>query len=206
MAINTKTAKLYQELLDKTSYASLSQTLPLALRLARELGDAAFEKWVSLEKDGYGDVPVPTYRCVGRVLIDHDRHVIPVGNNAPKTIELCILPFGVAQLEQAASSSEPLILQIRDDEMEILRRVYTTGTVFRSVISPIEVTGVLSDIKSELSKWLDKIELAHSDLRACKTITSDFRDGPGAGLAHTWNTACAGWVRRRAIPKSPQQV
>jgi hypothetical protein len=43
-------------------------------------------------------------------------------------------------------------------------------------------------------------------LRTCKTITSDFRHGPGAHLAYTWNTACADWVRRRASPKSPQPV
>jgi len=173
MTTNVMIAKLYQELLDKTSYAPLSQTLPLALRLARELGETDFEEWVRLENDGYADVPVPAYRCAGRVLVDQGGHVIPEGYNAPKMIDRCILPFGMAQLEQAASSAEPLILQICDEELELLRQVSATRTVYRSAISPIEVTGVLSDIKSELSKWLDKMELAHPDLRSVPMAKDD---------------------------------
>jgi AbiTii-like protein len=146
----------------------LSQTLPLALRLARDLNIPDFEKWLRLEISGYFDnnpaltseVKVPEYRNVAGQHVDKYGRVVRVQSTL-QFLNSIPLRNGIAELEKMATGSELLTVQ-NSVSIEFIRENFNVE-VYAFQFSPLEITGVLGSIKLKLSDWLYDIQNPQSE-------------------------------------------
>jgi hypothetical protein len=167
--MNTSTYESLIELLGKISTAPLSQLLSLSLRLARELGDKAFEKWCRLEIDGYfadnlamtSDVVVPEYRTVVGQYSDIYGRPFLIRDPQLQFINAYRLRIGVKQLEKIANGSKSYDVQDFDILENIRENLKVDVHTF--TFSPVAVAGVLSSIHSKLSDWLYEIRRDQSN-------------------------------------------
>jgi hypothetical protein len=165
--MNTLIASLYEELLSKMTSAPLGQTLPLALRLARELGDKAFEKWVRLELAGYlrdnvamsEDVVVPEYRTVAGQHTDTNGRPLLIQDPKLYFVNEYRLRYGIEELEKMAGRTGTLAIQ-DPQTIQIIREGLKVD-VHAFKFSPIAVSGILSNIRHRLSDWLYEIRVKY---------------------------------------------
>jgi hypothetical protein len=139
----------------------LSETLPVASRLAKKLGDKAFERWATLEFKGYyqrdmteGD-SVPEYRDVPGRYVDAYKHMAPDDPDVP-SMNIYRMSNGVRELEQYAASKNEISLHNPD----ILRMIRTSlrFNAERFVSMPSAFLGVLDSIRANLLDRLHSIE------------------------------------------------
>jgi hypothetical protein len=154
---------MYNNLLAIVTSKPLSQVLPLALQMARALGNKEFEKWARLEINGYFDTNpslddstiVPKYRTVCGQHSDEYGRPLVIQDPTLQIINEDRLRYGVAELEkmekrdEALSIQNPYTAKLIYDHLKVKVITYS--------FSPIEVTGVLSGIRTELLDWLNKI-------------------------------------------------
>ncbi len=167
--MNRSVSILYQDLLRQANSAPLSHTLPTALRLARELKQTDFEKWLRLEIGGYfnsnsamsDDVKVPEYRNVaGQHLDRYERPlVIPAKLQFVNSIPL---RNGIDELEKLVSKTDMLIIQ-DSVSIEFFKENFS-AEVYAFRFSPLEITGILSSIKLKLDDWLFEIRSLYPEL------------------------------------------
>ena len=106
--MNKSSLTFYQDLLGQTNTAPLSQTMPIALRLARELKQTDFEKWLRLEIGGYfntnsaltDDIKVPEYRNVAGQHLDKYGRPIAVSSKL-QFVNSVPLRNGIDELENS---------------------------------------------------------------------------------------------------------
>lgn len=161
--MNRSLITLYQNLLGQTNTTPLSQTMPIALRLARELKQADFEKWLRLEIGGYfdtnpaltPDVQVPKYRnVVGEHL---DKYGRPIG--VPYKLQFVnVVPLrnGIDELEKLAAGTEMLTVK-NPVSIEFFRERFNVE-VFAFHFNPLEINGILGSIKLKLNDWLYDVQ------------------------------------------------
>lgn len=167
--MNKSTVTLYQDLLRQIDSTPLSQTLSAALRLARELKQTDFEKWLRLEVGGYintnpvmtADVKVPEYRkVIGQHLDRYGRPFI-----VPSELQfLNGIPLrnGVSELEKLESKTEMLTVQ---DPLSIeFFREELGVEVVAFHFSPLEISGILSSMKLKLHDWLYDLQSSYPGL------------------------------------------
>jgi len=167
--MNKSSLTLYQDLLGQINTAPLSQTMPIALRLARELRQSDFEKWLRLEIGGYfntnsamtDDVKVPEYRSVAGQHLDRYGRPFVVSSNI-QFVNSMPLQNGIDELEKLVNRTEMLIIQ-NPASIEFFRETLNVE-VFAFHFSPLEISGVLSSIKLKLNDWLYDIRNSYPEL------------------------------------------
>lgn len=157
-------SSIYNEIFNKSSSAPLSELLPIALRLARQLKNKQFENWIRLEMLGYfkenpaltKKTVVPEYRTVGGYHSDiYDRPLV-IKNPKLKFINEDRLSYGIVELEKMEKSDKPLV--IHDPVTINLIRENLNVEVHKFTFSPIMVAGVINGIRVQLQDWLYDIE------------------------------------------------
>jgi len=139
----------------------LSETLPIALRLAQKLGDKGFEKWVRFEFNGYNQAEmtdtdsVPEYRNVPGRYVDQYKHMAPYYADIPSLCKFR-LPIGVRELEQHAKSQNEI--SIHDPELIEMIREQLKFNAERFACSPAAILSVLDAIRSQLLDWMHRIQ------------------------------------------------
>jgi len=138
--------------------------LPIALRLAQQLENEEFEKWIRLELHGYfnsnpvitEDVVVPKYRTVAGQHSDDFGRPIVITNSELSFVNETRLRFSVAELEQMVSKSEqistrdPVMTEIIKENLNVVVTIFTFSTK--------QIPGILSSIKTRLSDYLIEIK------------------------------------------------
>ncbi len=154
-------ASLLDWLLLNVPSKDLSETLPVALRLAKKLGDTAFERWVTLEIKGYnqrdmteGD-SVPEYRNVPGRYVDAYKHMAPDDPDIP-SMNIYRMCSGVRELERYAAGDKEISIH----DPDILRMIRNTlrFKAERFISTPAAFLGVLETIRANLLDWLHTIE------------------------------------------------
>lgn len=183
--MNKSSLTLYQDLLGQTNTAPLSQTMPIALRLARELKQTDFEKWLRLEIGGYfntnsaltNDVKVPEYRNVAGQHLDKYGRPIAVSSKL-QFVNSVPLRNGIDELEKLASGTEMLTVQ-NPVSIEFFRETFNVE-VFAFHFSPLEISGVLGSIKLKLNDWLYDIRNLSPELSSTleKEIATPLENNP----------------------------
>lgn len=148
---------------ENVSAKPLSESLPKAVRLARMLGDAEFEKWARLELYGYTgengmtetDV-VPEYRTVPGLYYDIHRRPLIVQDPDVARINGHRFRFSARELEQYAQKKGTLYAI--DEGMLNLVREHLEFPAVRFGFNPTAVLGVLEAIRSRLHERLRNIE------------------------------------------------
>ncbi len=181
--MSSSTVSLYREVMEKADTAPLGQVLRLALRLARELGNEPFEKWVRLEIDGYfrdtmsKDDKVPEYRAVsGRYRDVFGRLGLTI-NPAWAFLNEYRLRQGVEVLEKLESGPDPVVIE-DDNVLEKIRELNPNVRDF--ILSTASLSEALAGVRSRLSDWLDEIRLSHPEFTVdAPTPKRDDKTGSG---------------------------
>ncbi len=206
--------RAYKELLEKLYSLPLSQTLPLALRLARDLKDASFERWIRLELDGYSnDNPafaektvVPEYRWVTGQHKNINGQPFLVD---PKLSFMNRYPLrnGVGELEELVKSNEMIAFQ--DVGMIKAIQEWLKVDVYSFEFSKISVVGILNTIKSKLADQIYEIEKANPDIsdEGDKILTKDNKSRSQVSIQMARGAAIAGnIVVANSIQKSFNKI
>ena len=133
--------------------ADLSVSLPRALRLARQVGDAEFARWCLFEIHGWHkgmreEEFVPEYRTItGRYVDDYGR-LLHISDPELLYANTDRVRHGVAELEAFAKKTETL--QIYDEQGFSLISRYFNFQPARFLVDPSSFVGVIGLIKSEL--------------------------------------------------------
>ena len=151
---------LIEDILEKTSTLNLSEVLPKAITLAKQIDDKVFEKWILLESIGYfeknpaitEDVVTPDYRMIPGQY--HDKQGRPLVLADPDFAYLNNYPIreGVAELEKISqhdgtiSFRNPTVIQTYKEELGLDVDTFT--------YSPMSVIPVLDEIRNQLITWL----------------------------------------------------
>jgi len=138
----------------------LSQVLPRALKLARLINDNELEHWIQMEINGYDkkggmtekDV-VPEYREISGKHMDQYNRMLKISNPDLAFVNTYRFRLGVRQLEELSNKNE--MQNIRDETFVDLIKEHLKVDVIRFCFNPVEVTGVLERIRSELLNKLD---------------------------------------------------
>lgn len=147
----------YREVVERLDQsARLRDVLPIALRLAKELDDQGFEKWVRLELHGYfnsnpvlaeEDV-VPTYRTVAIQHEDEFGRPLIITDPDLGFVNETRLRFDVVQLEEIVRDSKDVF--VPDAGLAQLVQQHLGVHVVRYRLRPGAVAGVLSGIRTRL--------------------------------------------------------
>jgi hypothetical protein len=140
---------------EKGTEKPLSQVLPRMLDLAQELHDDDLEHWVRLELYGYDPNGgmleheiVPEYRTVvGRYFDQFNREFQSIDQDL-SFLNAYRIRYGVGKLEELAGRRE--MQNIRDGNMNDIFKEYLGWEPVRFCFSPVEVAGVLSQIRNRL--------------------------------------------------------
>lgn len=150
----------YDQLIKTIEELPLSKSLPKALRIAQEIEDIEFEKWIRLELHGYWntnsalteEVVVPEYRTVAGYYTDDYGRQLVISDPKFGFVNETRLRFGVIEMEGMIGARGPLAFRAPQFS-EIIRE--TSGvevTTFN--FSPATVPAVLETIRTELSDRL----------------------------------------------------
>lgn len=166
---NSTITKIYHDLLGQANTEPLSQVMPKALWLARELNLPDFEKWLRLETGGYfhfnaaltEDDRVPDYRSI---VVQHTKFGTPyVFTPELNYVNNYWLRDGVGALENLATG-EGQMLSIQDPALNDFFRKKLELEVSDSRFSREAVRSVLISIRYELIEWLHRIKGSSHEL------------------------------------------
>ena len=166
--LDAKISSVYNELNTKIHTSPLSELLPLALKLAVELKDSNFEKWLHLEYEGYfntnpyltNDIEVPKYRIVVGNYFDTYGRLINIQNPKLTFINEYRLRNGIAELENLSKKGS--FIHIYDSNLMELINKNLHINAFRFSFSPSCIQDVLSSVRSRLINNLDKIKIKYN--------------------------------------------
>jgi hypothetical protein len=154
-------SSLLSWLLANAPMKDLSETLPVALRLAHKIGDKGFERWVRLEISGYnqhqmaeGD-SVPVYRNVPGRYVNQYNQVAPFYPDIP-ALNVYRLWNGVRELERYSKSDAAMTID--DPELMSMIREQLRFDAVRFVSNPAAILSVLDAIRIQLQERLHGIE------------------------------------------------
>ncbi|WP_417746321.1 hypothetical protein [Rosistilla oblonga] len=149
---------------DNVHSANLSESLPRALRFAKQIGDEELSRWIRLELYGYNEQggmkesdTVPEYRAVPGRWMDKYDAMLDV-SSYPDLAILNEYRFrsSIAELEELGSRTE--MQNISDVYMTNLFREHMGIEVFRFCFNPIGVRGTLDVIRNLLAEKLHTIQ------------------------------------------------
>jgi AbiTii len=106
-------------LLSHAPSKDLSETLPVALRLAHKIGDKDFERWVRFEINGYNQdqmiegESVPEYRNVPDRYVDRYKEMAPYYPDIP-ALNVCRMWNGVRELEHHSKTNGEMTIRDPD--------------------------------------------------------------------------------------------
>ena len=157
-------SEIHKWLNNNSNRLNLSETLPHALDLAHRINDSEFEHWVKMELYGYdehggmkeSDV-VPEYREITGRHMDAYNRMFTVADRNMDIINSTRLRFGVGKLEELSKADD--MLNIRNEETINMMRKLLGVEVYRFCFSPVEVVGVLNNIKLKLMEWIRKVKI-----------------------------------------------
>ncbi|MFL0196432.1 hypothetical protein ACJDU8_12825 [Clostridium sp. WILCCON 0269] len=165
--MNTRISSTYNKLSTKVHISPLSELLPLALKLALELKDLDFEKWIHLEYEGYfntnpyltSEIKVPKYRIVVGNYLDIYARLINVQNPKFNFINEYRLRHGVAELENLSKNEQFITISDPDLMDFVNKNLNINALCFR--FSPSCIQDVLSSIRARLIDNLSKIKIKY---------------------------------------------
>lgn len=161
---NANISEVHEWLYKNISHLDLSETLPYALDLAHRIKNIDFEHWLRMELYGYNedggmkesDV-VPKYReIIGRHMDAYNR-MFTIEDPELDIVNTTRLRFGVGKLEKLSKANN--MQNIRDEWAINMIREHFGIEVVRFCFSPVEVVGILNNIKLKLMEWLRNLEL-----------------------------------------------
>ncbi len=146
-------------LLDEIDCLPVTVALRKALRIAKHLADTEFADWCRRELGGYlhsnpammNDIIVPEYRTVVGQHADIFGRVLRLPSELAFIGETR-LRFGTAELETLAQSQDTVVIHDPTMCKLILENLDVEVSSFR--FSPVDVTGILSAIRTELQQKL----------------------------------------------------
>jgi AbiTii len=152
--------KQYDQLMKSIEELPLSQSLQKILRVAQELKEKEFEKWVRLELHGYWntnsalteEVVVPEYRTVAGYYADDYGRQLVISDPKAGFINETRLRFGVIEMEGMIGAKGPLAFRAPQFTEIIRDALQVEVTAFN--FSPKAVPSVLEAIRTELSDRL----------------------------------------------------
>jgi hypothetical protein len=154
----------YEELQKMVGEVPLGQLLRRVLKVAQQVQNVEFEKWVRLELNGYWntnaalteDTIVPSYRTIaGYWTDDFGRRFMPSEPELAFVNELR-LRFRVIELEGMVGAKGPLALRPTEFTDVIQEHLGVAVTTFN--FNPSVIPSVLTCIETELSKQLFSIK------------------------------------------------
>ena len=161
---NSTISEIHEWLHNNSNRLNLSETLPHALDLAHRINDSEFEHWVKMELYGYNEQGgmkesdvVPEYREITGRHMDAYNRMFTVNDPKMDIVNSIRLRFGVGKLEELSKADD--MLNIRDEGTINIMREHLGVEVFRFCFSPVEVVGVLNNIKLKLMEWIRKLKL-----------------------------------------------
>jgi hypothetical protein len=160
---NSSISEIHEWLYKNANRLELSETLPYALDLAHRIKLDDFEHWVKMELYGYdehGEMKetdvVPEYREITGRHMDAYNRMLTLDDTKLDFVNTTRLRFGVGKLEELSKAND--MLNIRDEGTVKLIREHFGIEVFRFCFSPVEVTGILNNIKLQLMEWLRNLK------------------------------------------------
>ena len=140
--------------------ADLRESLPRALRFAKQIRNPELERWIRIELYGYtkdggmtNDDVVPEYRAVTGRWMDQYNNMLDTSHNPDLSfVNEYRFRFGVPKLEELASKQK--MQNIADDRHINLIRENMGVQVTRFCFSPVEVRGVLDTIRNKLAEMV----------------------------------------------------
>ncbi len=145
--------------------AKLSESLPKVVRFAKQIENKELERWARLELFGYSSEggmtesdTVPEYRSIPGRWMDQWDKMLDLSHypEVAQTVNEHRARFGVAKLEELAKKTE--MQNIADEQVINLLRQHFGIEVIRFCFNPVEVRGVLANIRYRLAeKVLDEL-------------------------------------------------
>jgi hypothetical protein len=162
------TPSLLAWLIANASSKELSETLPKALQLAKELGDKDFEKWICCELNGYSPRTmdaadtVPEYRTIaGRHMDVHGRPLM-IQDVDLSFVNEDRLRFGVRELESYAKKGGTLYLS--DPGLISIIKEHLNVDVCRFACSSASIFGILESVRGKLLDHLVRVEKSQAKI------------------------------------------
>jgi len=158
--MSTRVSKRISKLIDRLSERPLSVSMAQARKLAVQLGEVEFDRWLRLELYGYFNTNsalreedvVPEYRGIGGQLTDEHGNVHVMSDPKAQFLNEDRLRFGVEELEQLQFKTGPL--SYRDPHRAGLIRQHLGVEITRFSFNPAQIAGVLASIRGELQDRL----------------------------------------------------
>lgn len=150
---------------EQGSIKPLSELLPRTLQLAQTIQNKELEHWVRMELYGYnsdggmteGD-NVPEYRAIGGRHIDiHDR-ILHFDDPKLHIVNVYRIRLGIGQLEELAKKTD--MQNIQDPGYLQIIRENLGVDVYRFCFNPVEVVGVLQNIRNRMLEKVSAISNA----------------------------------------------
>lgn len=133
----------------------VSKLLPRALQLAQRVQNPELEHWARMELYGYNSDggmtdadTVPEYRAIGGRYIDVHDQILHIDDPRLQFINAYRIRLGVAQLEELAQKND--MQNIQDPGYLQILRENLGVNVYRFCFSPLELVGVLQNIRNKL--------------------------------------------------------
>jgi AbiTii len=171
----------YDQLIKSIEELPLSKALQKTLRVAQELKDNEFEKWIRLELHDYWntnsalteEVVVPEYRTVAGYYTDDYGRQLVISDPKAGFINETRLRFGVIEMEGMIGAKGPLAFRAPQFTEIIRDALGVEVTTFN--FSPKTVPTALETIRTELSDRLmsRKDKLQGHDFESQESKTED---------------------------------
>ena len=138
--------------------AKLSESLPRALQLAKQIQNQSLEKWIRLELYGYNSDggmtdadEVPEYRGVTGRWLNAQGQILDFSNYPDLSIiNHYRFRFGVARLEQLAEREQ--MQNVVDDQFILILREQMGISAVCFSFSPVEMRGVIGHMRNLLTE------------------------------------------------------
>lgn len=158
--IDKEKNKRISRLIDRLSERPLSASMAQARKLAVQLGEAEFDRWLRLELYGYYNTNpalreedvVPEYRGIAGQLTDEYGNTLVMSDPKAQFLNEDRLRFGVEELEQLQRKTTQL--SYRDPHRAELIKKYLDVDITRFSFNPTQVAGILANIRGELQDRL----------------------------------------------------
>jgi hypothetical protein len=171
----------YDQLMKSIEELPLGKALQKTLRVAQELKDNGFEKWIRLELHGYWntnsalteEVVVPEYRTVAGYYTDDYGRQLVLSDPKAGFINETRLRFGVIEMEGMIGAKGPLAFRTPQFTEIIRDELGVEVTTFN--FSPKAVPPVLEAIRTELFDGLTsrKDKIQGYDIQSEESKTED---------------------------------
>jgi hypothetical protein len=171
----------FDQLIKSIEELPLGKTLQKTLRIAQDLNDNEFEKWIRLELHGYwntnpaltDEVVVPEYRTVAGYYTDDYGRQLVLSDPKADFINETRLRLGVIEMEGIIGAKGPLAFRAPNFTETIRDNLGVEVTTFN--FSPKAVPPVLEVIRTELSDrlMLRKNKLQRHDIESQESITEE---------------------------------